>query len=105
MQHRRVREADLPLVPEDDVLACDLALSPLFQLKFAVAVQVAIVSAFLALLRQVFEYSSEVFAEEVALLPFLHEVVDCVTGLALGVLAGEELAVSFGAVAQSFIIG
>ena len=39
------------------------------------------------------------FAEEVALLPFLYQVVDCVAGLALRVLAGKELTVSFGSIA------
>lgn len=45
------------------------------------------------------------FAEEVALFPFFYQVVYGIAGLAFCVFAGKELAVSLGAIAQSFIIG
>lgn len=60
---------------------------------------VAIVSAFLALLRKVFDYFSEVFAEKVAFFPFFDQVVHCIAGFAFCVLAGKKFSVSLGAIA------
>lgn len=68
------------------------------------AVCVSIVLTFLVLLWEVFDYSSEVLSEEVALFPFLYEICHCVTGLAFCIFAGKKFAVGFGAIAQGFII-